>query len=174
MASWRDEHGFTLAELLAAFAVLGLVLVAVVAVQRSAMQTWVTGSNKTEVQQNARVALDRMARAIRETKDPLTVATATSLTVVDQETTLPVTYSLTGGALVRTTNGVDEILIGRVQALTFTYRDAADNVLGSPVGTPANVFRVQIAIQTASEDPVSAGVADARAQLTTSVRLRNL
>jgi prepilin-type N-terminal cleavage/methylation domain-containing protein len=174
MAIWRDNRGFTLAELLVAFAVLGLVLAAVTTLHRSVLQAYVGGSNKTEVQQNARVALNRMARAIRETRNPLTLATATSLTVVDQETGLPVSYSLNAGALLRTTNGADEVVIGQVQSLTFTYRDASDNVLGAPVGTPANVFRVQIAIQTASEDPVAAGAADARAQFTTSVRLRNL
>jgi prepilin-type N-terminal cleavage/methylation domain-containing protein len=174
MTLCRDERGFTLSELLVALAVLALVLAGLTTIHQGVLQAYVAGSNRTEAQQNARVALERMARAIRETRDPLTLAVETSLTVVDQNTALPVTFSLNAGALIRTTNGVDEVVIGRVQALTFTYRDAADNVLAPPVGTPANVFRVQITLQTASEDPAAGGPTDTRAQLVASVRLRNL
>ena len=76
------------------------------------------------------------------------------------------------GAIAR---GVGSVVIGNVQTLAFAYRDVNDAVLAAPVGTPANVFRVDITIQTASEDTVVAGgVADTRSELTTSVRLRNL
>jgi len=177
---WRDERGFTLAELLTAFAVLGLVLAAIIAIHQSTLQAYVTGSNKTEARQNARVALERIAREIRQTPTALTAATATSLTLVDQDTGLAVTYALTGdgfnAALTRTTNGVDDVVIGRVQALTFAYRDVNGNVLGAPVGVPANVSRVDVTIRTATEDTVVAGAVEdltTRAEITTSVRLRN-
>lgn len=175
MRCWRDERGFTLTELLTVLAVLTLVLAAVVTIQQGALQAYVTGSNKTEVQQNARVALERMAREIRETQSGLTAATATSLTLVDPNTGLAVAYALAGNTLTRTTNGISDVVIGGVQALTFAYRNANDAVLGVPVGTPGNVLRVDITIQTGSEDTVVAGgTADTRAELTTSVRLRNL
>jgi len=49
-------------------------------------------------------------------------------------------------------------------------------VLSTPVGTPANVYRVDITIQTASDyaGVVANSISDARAELTTTVRLRNL
>ena len=179
MAYGRNERGFTVAELLVAIAVLALVLAAVTTIQQSVLQAYVAGSNKTEVQQNARSALERIARELRQTPGALTSATATSLTLLDQDTGTAVNYALTGAVpnatLTRTTNGVADVVIGRVQALTFAYRDVNNNVLGVPVGTPANVFRVDITIQTASEDTVVAGgIADTRAEMTTSVRLRNL
>ena len=179
MISARDERGFTLSELLIAFAVLALVLAAATTIHHDLLQAYVVGSNKTEVQQNARVALERIARELRQTPAALTSATGTSLTLRDQDTGLAVTYALTGAApnatLTRTTNGVADVVIGKVQRLLFTYRDVSDNVLAVPVGTPASVFRVDITIQTASEDvAVAGGVADTGAELTTSVRLRNL
>jgi len=173
MDFWRDERGFTLAELLVALTMLALVLTAVVMIENGTLQAYVVGSNKTEVQQNARVALERMAREIRQTSSALTVATATNLGFVDQDTG-PTTYWLNGTALTRTAGGADAIVIGAVQALTFAYRDVNNAVLTTPVGTPANVYRVDITIQTASEDTVVAGsVSDTRAELTTTVRLRN-
>ncbi len=177
----HDEGGFTLAELLVAFAALGLVLAAVAMIQQSITQSYVAGSNKSEVQQNARVALDRIAREIREaTINPgtgapgLTAAAASSVSFYDQNTGLT-TYALVGNTLTRTANAVNEVIIGSVQALTFAYRDANGNVLGVPVGAPGTVARVDITVQTGSEDTVAAGgFEDTRAELTTSVRLRNL
>ena len=180
MISWRNERGFTLAELLVGFAVLALALAAVTTIHRGVLQAYVTGSNKTEVQQNARVALERIARELRQTPGALTSATATSLTLLDQDPFgAAVTYGLAGDApnasLTRTTGGGASVVIGRVQALTFVYRDVNNNVLAVPVGTPANVFRVDITIRTSSEDTVVAGgIVDTMAQITTSVRLRNL
>jgi prepilin-type N-terminal cleavage/methylation domain-containing protein len=174
MRSWRDERGFTLAELLVALAMMALVLTAIVMIENGTLQAYVVGSNKTEVQQNARVALELMAREIRQTSAALTVATATSVGFVDQNTGAT-TYWLNGTALTRTSGGANAVVIGAVQALTFAYRDVDNNVLATPVGTPANVYRVDITIQTASEDTIVAGsVSDTRAALTTTVRLRNL
>src|SRR6266545_4372512 len=85
MRCWREECGFTLVELLAAFAVLAVVLGGALAVHRSALQAYLAGSNKAEVQQGARVALQRVARDIRNACLPaggqiVTEAIADSLT----------------------------------------------------------------------------------------------
>jgi type II secretory pathway pseudopilin PulG len=177
--SWRDERGFSLVDLLVAFAMLLFVLGAITTLHQGVLQAYVVGSNRTEVQQNARAALEHVARELRQTPSALTSATLTSLTLVDQDTGLAVTYALKTDsvppALTRTTNGVSSVVIGNVQALSFAYRDVNEVVLAPPVGTPANVFRVDITIQTGSEDTIVAGgIADTKAELTTSVRLRNL
>lgn len=174
MSWYRDERGFTLTQLLAAFAMLGLVLACVTTIQQSVLQAYLVGSNKTEVQQSARVAVERMARELRQTSGALTSANATSLTFVDQDTGTT-SYSLDGTTLTRTAGGAGQSMVAGVQALTFAYRDANGNVLGVPVGVPANISRVDITVTTRSEDTVVAGgISDTRAEITTSVRLRNL
>ena len=177
MASWRDERGFTLMELLAACAMLGLALAAVGTVAERGLRQAYISTHKTEVQQNARVALELMAREIRETTAPLTAATATSVTFTHPDVGV-VTYTIDANNNL-TRNGVAVIgnlrnLLLQPQLSLFVYRDVNDNVLASPVGTPANVYRVNITIQNGDDTGLAAGLAEARTELTTSVRLRNL
>lgn len=178
MRCWREECGFTLVELLAAFAVLAVVLGGALAVHRSALQAYLAGSNKTEVQQAARVALQRVAREIRNACLPaggqiVTAATATSLTFTYLEggVCADVTYTNTVVANTLTRNGV--AVVAGVRALSFTYRDSNDNV----TATAANVRRIDITIETQTEDPLVAGrggIQDVRSHVVTSARIRNL
>lgn len=179
MAPWRSEEGFTLAELLVGFAVLGLALASVVMVQKSGLNAYVFGSNRVEVQQNARVALERIAREIREAQ-ALTNQTATQLTlqtdwngngVIGEAIAVMVdgvlrgervTYRLTGTALERQESGVDatfQTIMGGVEQLTLTYPSART---------------VSITVRTRTEEGVPAGgLADTKSQITTTVQLRN-
>ena len=180
MSGWRDERGFTLAELLAAFAVLVLVLGGVLAVYSGALQAYIAGSNKTEVQQGARVALERVAREIRKAclsgGQAVTAATASSLTFMTADPvtgtcTVAATYTNTVVNNALTRNG--EVVVAGVRSLTFTYRDANDAV----TATAASVRRVDITIETQTEDPLVAGrggSSDVRSHIVTSARIRNL
>ena len=177
MARWRDARGFTMIELLVMCAILGLALAAVTAVVARGMRQVYIGTHKTEVQQNARVALELMAREIRETTAPLTAATATSITFTHPDAGV-VTYTIDANNNL-TRNGVAVIgnlrnLLLQPQLSLLVYRDVNDNVLASPVGTPDNVYRVNITIQNGDDTGLAAGLAEARTEITTSVRLRNL
>jgi hypothetical protein len=174
---WRDERGFTLMQLLLACGMLGLALAAVgTVVERGLRHTYIS-THKTEAQQNARVALELMAREIRETTVPLTDATSTSVTFTHPDAGV-VTYTIDANNNL-TRNGA--VIIGSLQNLLlqpqlslFVYQNIDDNVLASPVGTPADVCRVTVTIQAGDDTGFAVGLADARAELTTSVRLRNL
>jgi hypothetical protein len=119
-----------------------------------------------EIQQNARTALDRMEREIREAA-AITTANASSITFTAQDGITVVTYDLNQGALRR--NSV--VLVGGVEALTFVYR-GADDVTGA---SAANTRRIDITIRTRTEEIVSSGTAgDTHYQTKTSVQLRNV
>jgi type II secretory pathway pseudopilin PulG len=177
MAFWRDTRGFTLAQLLVACAMLGLALAAVGTVVEHGLRRAYIGTHKTEVQQNARVALELMAREIRETTAPLTAAAAASITFTHPDAGV-VTYAIDANNNLTRNNvaiiGSLQNLLLQPQLSLFVYRDANDVALAAPVGTPTDVYRVTITIQTGDDTGVAAGLAEARTELTTSVRLRNL
>jgi prepilin-type N-terminal cleavage/methylation domain-containing protein len=162
MATWRNQNGFTIPELLVAVAMLGLLLAAVLLIHQGTLQAYVSNSTRTETQQNARFALDRMAREIRQASAVTTAAT-NSITFTAQDGVTVVTYALTGTNLTRNSQTV----VGGVVALTFVYRSASD----ATGATAVNTRRVDIAIQTQSEDTPGSPT---MTSLMTSVRLRNL
>jgi prepilin-type N-terminal cleavage/methylation domain-containing protein len=182
MTPWTSEKGFTLAELLVAFAVLSLALASVLTLQESGLRAYVTGSNRVEAQQNGRVALERMAREIREAQ-ALTNQTPTQLTiqtdwngngVIGEAVAVAVdgvlrgeqvTYRLNGAVLERQEVGVDatfRTVIGGVEQLTLTYLPA-----------PPNSKTVSITLRTRPENVPANSMADTRTQVTTTVRMRN-
>ena len=61
-----DQRGFTLAELLVAIAILGLIMVGVLTLLMRGNESYLTGSNQAEAQASARAAIERMTLDIRE------------------------------------------------------------------------------------------------------------
>jgi type II secretory pathway pseudopilin PulG len=183
MRIWRDVRGFSLSELLTAFAVIAFVLAAVMTVQEASFRAFLIGSNKSAMQQNARVALERMGREVRESTGALTAATATTITFAHPDDGV-VTYTLMNNTLERNVDPdgplgpqplATAVFIAGVQELDFMYFDGAGTALPPPVAA-VNVRRIDIRIRTRAEDPnVRAGAAeDSRTVVSTTVRLRNV
>lgn len=61
-----SQRGFTLAELLVAIAILGLVMLGVLTLLMTGNESYLTGSNQAEAQGAVRAALERMTTDIRE------------------------------------------------------------------------------------------------------------
>ncbi len=95
-----DQRGFTLAELLVAIAILGLVMTGLVTLLMTGNESYLTGANQVEAQSASRATLERLTREIREAGynptalppctptpvppaciDPIVNATATSFTI---------------------------------------------------------------------------------------------
>lgn len=159
-----DQRGFTLAELLVAIAIMGLVMLGLLTLLKTGNESYLTGSNQVEAQSAARVALERMSQEIRQagvnprgvtTFNPIVSAgacpnanapTATALMIQSDGDgdgviggTECVLYQLNGTNLQRRDFSVDatpQTIIGGAQALTFTYFDVAGCQLGQG-GCPA-------------------------------------
>ncbi|MBI4590898.1 MAG: prepilin-type N-terminal cleavage/methylation domain-containing protein, partial [Candidatus Rokubacteria bacterium] len=61
----RDQRGFSLAELLVAMAILGLIMTGILTLLMTGNESYLAGANQVEAQAAARVALERMAEEIR-------------------------------------------------------------------------------------------------------------
>ena len=174
-----NERGFTLAELLVASAVLGMIMLGVFTVQRQGLSAYQVGSARVEVQQNARAALETMFNEIRtalEITAPVaagcgtgpvpTGGGATSIAIRDQNGTA-VQYQLVGTNLQRNT----EVLVGGVQRLRIWCYDAG----GTLTATAVNVRSVHVQVSTQTESVVATtSERNQHALMETRVRLRNL
>ncbi len=189
----RNQSGFTLLEMLISSAIFAIVLFAIYTMHITSLDTSIRGVNKIEVQQNARVAKERMAREIRMAGyDPssaiplqgsptaVQVATATTLTFIADVTgdgvSKRVTYQLQGTQLIREsaswvggvwtpTPPASSELADSVITLFFIYYDANDNV----TATLAAIQRITIGITTQE----ATGGMQQTFPLTLDVRLRN-
>ncbi|MBW8057814.1 MAG: prepilin-type N-terminal cleavage/methylation domain-containing protein [candidate division NC10 bacterium] len=189
----RNQSGFTLLEMLISSAIFAIVLFAIYTIYITSQTTSTRGINKIEVQQNARVAMRRMAREIRMAGyDPgsaipaqgsqtaIQVANANSITFIADVTgdgdSDQVTYQLQGTQLIREsaswvgaawtpTPPASSELADSVITLFFIYYDANDNV----TATLAAIQRITIGITTQE----ATGGMQQTFPLTLDVRLRN-
>jgi prepilin-type N-terminal cleavage/methylation domain-containing protein len=88
MRVFRDDHGFTLSELLVAMALMGIVMLAIVALYVNSNALFMTETNRAEAQQGARVTLmiqedlRMIGTGVPATQAKITAATATTITFV--------------------------------------------------------------------------------------------
>jgi prepilin-type N-terminal cleavage/methylation domain-containing protein len=179
-----NERGFTLAELLVACAVLGIVMAGVLGIQQQGLGAYQVGAARVEVQQNSRAALETMLNELRVAErvtaapagcgtGPVPTgggATTISIEIPDVEppvgAAIPIQYQLVGTDLQR--NG--DVLVGGVESLRIWCYDAA----GALTATPTLVRSVHVQIRTRTEAPVTAtSPRNQRSMLETRVRLRN-
>jgi prepilin-type N-terminal cleavage/methylation domain-containing protein len=180
LKTFTGQSGFSLAELLVACAMVGIVLAGTFVALQSGESAFQYSTGKVEVQQNARVALDRMIRELR-VASAVAAATATSITFTytdDTNTAVTVTYSLAGTDLQRNqTNPVPaapqpETVIGGINTLSLTYYDNTNAV----TTTVANIRVADVRLITQSETTglASYNLANQLATFEDRVRMRNL
>jgi Tfp pilus assembly protein PilW len=174
----------SLADLLAALAVVGLVLGGTLTLLRAGEQAAALGSARADAQQGARVALERLAREIRQAGRGLADPEAPAISVAEPSRIVihmdldgdgrsatgreTITWLVRDGVLRRSAGGGAQPIIDGVRDLVLTYRDARDE----PTTRPGAVRAVGIALTT--ESAAAAGPARrVPAVLATEVRLRN-
>ena len=180
MRGLRGQAGYSLADLLVATAVMGVLMSATLSLLQSGFAAWGWGAGRVEAQQATRVALERMARELREAGyDPTgagieAVLVAEPARIVFQRdlngngvidpTRERVTYLLRPGetTLRRDAGGGAQPLAESVRRFALSYLDGS----GAPTADPLQVASVRIEIE--------AGRVGAEATMSTMVTLRNV
>jgi prepilin-type N-terminal cleavage/methylation domain-containing protein len=78
--SRENQKGFSLIEMMVVVVILGLIVLGLVTFFTGGAKSWVAGQSQLTAQRNARQAMDRMVREIREGKG-ITTGSETSITV---------------------------------------------------------------------------------------------
>lgn len=179
----RSARGFSLAEVLVAVAVLGIVMTALYFTHQQGLTAYLVGSGRVEAQQNARAALDLMLGELRGaqsiTSAPGCDSGGTDITLVDQTGTNTIRYRLTGSNLERFVNPsasptatADNVVIGSVAALAITCY-AGDGA--TPTAVAADVRSVTVALRSRTDESTSDDApANPHMVVESHVRLRNL
>lgn len=164
MSAWRDLRGYSLAELLVATAVLGLVMAGTLSILRSGLGAYRWGAARVEAQQSARVALERMAKELREAGyDP--TAAGIDAVVVAEPTRIVVQRDLDGDGAIdptreriafvlragetvlrRDAGGGAQPIVNGVKRLVLTYYDAAGQVTTDAAAVRSIDMRIEVGI----------------------------
>jgi prepilin-type N-terminal cleavage/methylation domain-containing protein len=133
----KNQKGFSLIEMMVVVVILGLIVLGLVTFFTGGAKSWVAGQSQLEAQRNARQAIDRMVREIREGKNVKINSTSNSILFITPFDGSPeIRYHLnTGGTLYRNTTNA---IIDNVLNLSFTYFDNNGDQICDESGIPIN------------------------------------
>jgi len=170
---FSNKHGFTLIELMIVVVILGLITLGAVTFFGGGMRSWISGQFQLAAQRDARIALDRMVKEIRE-GDEINDNSDSDTIIVDynilSKDTLTYSWSGTPGhSLTRKSGaGTSAPFLDNVHQLTFTYLNQA----GVEMTNESNASKVLINLQVDLDgDALTGGNPDII--LDTKVNLRN-
>lgn len=174
-----NDRGFTLAEMLVACAIIGMVMAGIFTLQQQGQLAYLWGSARVEVQQNARLALDLMTRELRSAQSITTMGancntdTGANTITFNNSSGTSITYSLSGTSSPYILQRAGSDVIGGVDSFKiFCY--GTDGY--SYASSAADIRSVKIQLQTRVADTAVSGSSE-RAQyavVESRVRLRNL
>ena len=175
----------SLAELLVALAIIGLVLSGVFGILDQGQRLYATGAARVESQQTARIALERLAREIRHAGEGKAGADFPAVSVAEPSRIVlhfdvngdglitasgeTVTWLLRAGVLRRDAGGGAQPIINGVRDFALGYLDAH----GVPTTVPSAVRTVAITLTTEPDHVAADPSRRAATTVSTSVRLRN-
>lgn len=82
MKNQNNNKGFTILEIVVSISLFTFLILLVNSMFVMSQRTYNTGSDKSELAQNARVSLDRMSREIRQSEEIITLMPATSTDIL--------------------------------------------------------------------------------------------
>jgi len=116
-----NKKGFSLIELMIVVVILSLLILGLVVFFTGGARSWISGQNQLSAQRNARQAMDRMVREIREGSDIAGSSNTTSITInyLASFGKNPLTFNLPVSSTTIYRDGTP--LINSVKKLEFTY-----------------------------------------------------
>jgi len=111
----KNQKGFSLIEMMVVVVILGLIVLGLVTFFTGGTKSWVAGQSQLKAQREARQAIDRMVREIREASE-VTTNTDTKI-IFNTPWETGVIYELSGNTINRNSNP----LINNVSNLDFDY-----------------------------------------------------
>jgi prepilin-type N-terminal cleavage/methylation domain-containing protein len=181
MRRWRDERGVTLVELLVVAAVVGVLMAGLLGLLRTGVGSYTWGAARVEAQQSARIALERVAKELRDAGYDPTGAGIAAVLVAEPErvvfqrdlngngvvdpTSERVTVLLRPGERIlrREAGGGAQPLVEGVRRFRLQYFDRTR----APTADPARVVLIRMTVQTGRPHPGPAVLME------TEVTLRN-
>jgi prepilin-type N-terminal cleavage/methylation domain-containing protein len=121
----KNQKSFSLIEMMIVVAVLGVIVLGLVTFFTGGTKSWVSGQYQLTAQRNARQAMDRMVREIREASDIRASSTSSIEINFNTPWSTDLKYSWSGDEGDPIFRGVNP-LINDVQSLNFKYFDALD------------------------------------------------
>ncbi len=143
------RKAFTLIELVVAIVLISIFVISVFGVFRVGLTVWGSGLDRAHLRQDSHAAVQRMTRELSQTNS-ITSAAAAQITFLadldDNGSDETVSYSLSGGNVLRAEGSVTTVLARSVQSLGFTYTDLNNTVLTPPGGTDSQAERDTIRV----------------------------
>jgi len=170
----KNQKGFSLIEMMVVVVILGLMVLGLVTFFTGGAKSWVAGQSQLTAQRNARQAIDRMAREIREGENVKTGSDddtiIVSIPALGSEIAYDVTYDLSGNiTIVRIKNTTSNPLINNVLVISgesiFKYYNSIDTEVTSP---DSNVSKVHINLKIDVDNDGNPDIT-----LNTDINLRN-
>jgi len=167
----KNQKGFSLIEMMVVVVILGLIVLGLVTFFTGGAKSWVAGQSQLKAQREARQAIDRMVREIREGKNVISDSDTSKIKVdyLDSFAKDPVTYKLNETTLEREVNLNSNSVINNVQSLTFKYFDSSNTEILSVTETDApKISKIHIVLKVDVDKDDNPDIT-----LNTDVNLRN-
>jgi prepilin-type N-terminal cleavage/methylation domain-containing protein len=168
-----NNKGFTLIELMVVLVILSLIILGAVSFFGGGMRSWISGQFQLSAQRDARIALDRMVKEIREgdlIENASDIDTIIVKYTVLAEDKLTFSWSGTPGTSLSRRRGSEasQSVLDNVYDISFIYLNQA----GAIMDNPKNASKILINLQVDLDGDAATG-GNPDVILDTAVDLRN-
>ena len=165
----KNQRGFSLIEMMVVVVILGLITLGLVTFFTGGAKSWVAGQSQLEAQRNARQAMDRMVREIRESDsiNNSSIITNISFNTPFEVDAISYSLSVSGNSIIRQKNGNSTTLIDDVLKFEVTYWNSSE-VEKTPSSESDEISKVCIILEVDVDGDENADIT-----LGTDVNLRN-